>query len=109
MTRANYLASPLLVIAYSLAGTVCIDFEKEPVGIDSGGKPVFLREIWPSREEIQIAERTFVLPGMFREVYGKITEGNLKWNSLEVISFFSSDSVLPNLSLGARLTSLPLG
>eukprot|EP00800_Vazella_pourtalesii_P013411 TRINITY_DN3207_c1_g1_i1.p1 TRINITY_DN3207_c1_g1~~TRINITY_DN3207_c1_g1_i1.p1 ORF type:complete len:505 (-),score=122.93 TRINITY_DN3207_c1_g1_i1:215-1729(-) len=83
LTRANYLASPLLVIAYSLAGTVCIDFEKEPVGFDREGKPVFLREIWPSREEIQTAERTFVLPGMFREVYGKITEGNLKWNSLE--------------------------
>ena len=93
MTRANYLASPLLVIAYSLAGTVCIDFEKEPVGFDREGKPVFLREIWPSREEIQTAERTFVLPGMFREVYGKITEGNLKWNSLEVSSDLGYDSV----------------
>ena len=84
LTRANYLASPLLVIAYALAGTVCIDFETETIGQDSSGQPVFLRDIWPSREEIQTAEEKFVVPGMFREVYSKITEGNARWNSLEV-------------------------
>lgn len=50
LTRANYLASPALVVAYALAGTVNIDFETEPIGFDSNGKSVFLRDIWPSRE-----------------------------------------------------------
>lgn len=51
-TRANYLASPPLVVGYALAGTVDIDFEKEPLGTDKEGKPVFLHELWPSREEV---------------------------------------------------------
>jgi aconitate hydratase len=81
-TRANYLASPLLCIAYAIAGTVSIDFEKEPLGISKDGSPVFLREIWPKRSEIQEVERQFVLPAMFREVYEKITEGNPRWAGL---------------------------
>jgi len=52
LTRANYLASPPLVVAYALAGRCDIDFEKEPVGKDADGNPVFLKDIWPSREEI---------------------------------------------------------
>lgn len=71
-TRANYLASPPLVIAYALAGTVRIDFEREPLGVDSEGREVYLRDIWPSREEIQEVERTFVIPSMFQEIYQKI-------------------------------------
>lgn len=50
LTRANYLASPALVVAYALAGTVNIDFETDPLGNDKSGKPVFLRDIWPSRQ-----------------------------------------------------------
>jgi aconitate hydratase len=53
LTKANYLASPALVIAYSLAGTMDIDFDKEPLGKDSNGKDVFLHEIWPSRSEVK--------------------------------------------------------
>jgi aconitate hydratase len=53
MTRANYLASPPLVVAYALAGTVNIDFETQPIGIGSDNNPVFLRDIWPSRDEVQ--------------------------------------------------------
>lgn len=53
LTRANYLASPPLVVAYALAGTVNIDFETEPIGTDSDGNQVFLRDIWPSRDEVQ--------------------------------------------------------
>jgi aconitate hydratase len=52
-TRANYLASPALVVAYALAGTVNIDFEKDPLGKDKNGKPVFLKDIWPSRDEVR--------------------------------------------------------
>jgi aconitate hydratase len=53
LTRANYLASPPLVVAYALAGTVNIDFETEPIGKDQDGNNVFLKDIWPSREEVQ--------------------------------------------------------
>lgn len=81
-TRANYLASPPLVIAYALAGTVRIDFENEPIAMNSAGREVFLRDIWPTREEIQAVERTFVIPSMFKEVYEKIENVNERWNSL---------------------------
>ncbi|KAI4808468.1 hypothetical protein KUCAC02_000527, partial [Chaenocephalus aceratus] len=70
-TRANYLASPPLVIAYAIAGTVRIDFDKEPIGTDSEGK-----------DEIQAVEREFVIPTMFKEVYEKIESVNERWNSL---------------------------
>nr|QIE05299.1 aconitase ACO1 [Halichondria panicea] len=85
-TRANYLASPLLCIAYAIAGSVSIDFETEPLGIDESGVEVYLRDIWPSRSEIQQVEREFVLPVMFKETYAKITTGNARWNSLEAPS-----------------------
>jgi len=65
---ANYLASPLLVIAYALAGRVDIDFETEPLGQNSDGKDVFLSEIWPSRESIQAVESAHVIPEMFSKV-----------------------------------------
>ncbi|XP_071788574.1 cytoplasmic aconitate hydratase-like isoform X1 [Asterias amurensis] len=83
LTRANYLASPLLVIAYALAGTVSFDFESTPLGTNSEGKDIFLRDIWPSRSEIQEVERQYVIPGMFKEVYAKIAKGNKSWNSLD--------------------------
>lgn len=70
-TRANYLASPLLVIAYAIAGRVDIDFETEPLGTDANGKNVFLRDIWPTRSEIQEVENKHVIPAMFQEVYSK--------------------------------------
>ncbi|XP_068611804.1 cytoplasmic aconitate hydratase [Brachionichthys hirsutus] len=81
-TRANYLASPPLVIAYALAGTVSIDFDSEPVAVNAEGREVFLRDIWPTREEIQAVERSFVIPSMFKEVYEKIERVNERWNSL---------------------------
>uniref|UniRef100_A0A8D3CG55 aconitate hydratase n=2 Tax=Scophthalmus maximus TaxID=52904 RepID=A0A8D3CG55_SCOMX len=81
-TRANYLASPPLVIAYAIAGTVRIDFETEPIATNSEGKEIFLRDIWPTREEIQAVEKIFVIPSMFKEVYEKIEKVNERWNSL---------------------------
>jgi len=83
LTRANYLASPLLVIAYALAGTVNIDFETEPIGHNADGKAVFLREIWPRRKAIQEIERKTVIPALFREVYSKVKYGNTAWNELD--------------------------
>lgn len=82
-TRANYLASPLLVIAYAIAGTVNIDFEKEPIGQSADGVNVYLRDIWPSRQEIHSVEQKYVIPAMFREVYGRIEQGSASWQSLE--------------------------
>ncbi|KAJ1693703.1 hypothetical protein LUZ63_010401 [Rhynchospora breviuscula] len=81
-TRANYLASPPLVVAYALAGTVNIDFEKEPIGISKDGKEVYLRDIWPSSEEVANVVKSSVLPDMFRSTYEAITKGNPMWNQL---------------------------
>ena len=83
--KANYLASPLLVIAYALAGTVKINFDQEPIGYNSStNAPVFLRDIWPSRKEIQEVERRYVIPSIFRQVYSRVSYGNKYWNGLEV-------------------------
>ncbi|KAF2072777.1 hypothetical protein CYY_005899 [Polysphondylium violaceum] len=83
--RANYLASPPLVVAYALAGTVDIDFEKDPIGVSSKtGKPVFLREIWPSRQTIQETIDKNVLSEMYKDVYSDVTGGNPRWNDLVV-------------------------
>ncbi|XP_074850794.1 cytoplasmic aconitate hydratase [Carettochelys insculpta] len=85
-TRANYLASPPLVIAYAIAGTIRIDFEKEPLGVSAEGKKIFLKDIWPTRDEIQAVERQYVIPGMFKEVYQKIETVNESWNALDAPS-----------------------
>ncbi len=82
--RANYLASPPLVVAYALAGTVDIDLPNEPLGKDKAGKPVYLREIWPTREEIVDAMSKAIRPEMFREVYGNVWNGNPTWNAIPV-------------------------
>ncbi|XP_073521276.1 cytoplasmic aconitate hydratase isoform X2 [Phyllobates terribilis] len=85
-TRANYLASPPLVIAYAIAGTIRIDFETESLGVNADGKPVFLRDIWPTRDEIQAVERKCVIPGMFKEVYEKVEKVNENWNNLKALT-----------------------
>ncbi|XP_010529315.1 PREDICTED: aconitate hydratase 1-like [Tarenaya hassleriana] len=84
LTRANYLASPPLVVAYALAGTVDIDFEKEPIGTGKDGKQVFFRDIWPSNKEVAEAVEASVLPDMFKATYEGITKGNPMWNQLSV-------------------------
>ncbi|XP_073042060.1 putative aconitate hydratase, cytoplasmic [Primulina eburnea] len=86
LTRANYLASPPLVVAYALAGTVDIDFEKEPIGTGKGGKSVYFKDIWPTSEEIAEVVQSSVLPEMFKSTYEAITKGNQLWNQLTVTS-----------------------
>ncbi|KAG2696548.1 hypothetical protein I3760_07G063100 [Carya illinoinensis] len=86
LTRANYLASPPLVVAYALAGTVNIDFETEPIGLGKDGKKIFFRDIWPSNEEVANVVQSSVLPDMFRATYEAITKGNPMWNQLSVPS-----------------------
>uniref|UniRef100_A0A674JXU3 aconitate hydratase n=1 Tax=Terrapene triunguis TaxID=2587831 RepID=A0A674JXU3_9SAUR len=85
-TRANYLASPPLVIAYAIAGTIRIDFEIEPLGVNAEGKEIFLKDLWPTRDEIQAVEQQYVIPGMFKEVYQKIETVNESWNALDAPS-----------------------
>ena len=83
-TRANYLASPGLVVAYAIAGTVDIDFESEPIGHDPSGKPVFFREIWPTHEEILAAIEESVQPEMFIKQYSSAFTDNETWNAIPI-------------------------
>uniref|UniRef100_A0A8C4X0S3 aconitate hydratase n=1 Tax=Eptatretus burgeri TaxID=7764 RepID=A0A8C4X0S3_EPTBU len=87
--RANYLASPPLVIAYAIAGNVGIDFATEPLHVTESGQEVFLRDVWPSREEVQEVERQSVIPCIFQELKEKLEKGQHLWASLQ-----SSDCVL---------------
>jgi aconitate hydratase len=82
--RANYLASPPLVVAYALAGTVDIDLQKDPLGTDESGAPVYLRQIWPTSEEVQETIRRVIRPEMYRHEYEKAFEGDANWKSMPV-------------------------
>ena len=82
--RANYLASPPLVVAYALAGTMDIDLHREALGTGSDGAPVYLRDIWPSQQEVSDAIRSSVQSSMFRERYAHVFEGTDEWRSLDV-------------------------
>ncbi len=82
LTRANYLASPPLVVAFALAGRVDIDFESEPIGIDKQGKEVFLRDIWPSAEEIAAVMESASHAEDYRSVYGNLNAFNPAWNNI---------------------------
>jgi len=84
LTRANYLASPPLVVAYALAGSVDVDFEREPLGTGSDGKPVFLKDVWPTQQEIADAIASSLDPKMFATNYGNVFDGNPRWNELPV-------------------------
>ena len=81
--RANYLASPPLVVAYALAGTVDIDLLHDPIGIGKDGEPVYLRDIWPSSQEIQQAIASAVKSEMFVEKYADVFTGNPTWNAIQ--------------------------
>ncbi|HZJ56952.1 MAG TPA: aconitate hydratase AcnA [Clostridia bacterium] len=83
-TKMNYLASPPLVIAYGLAGTVNIDLRTEPLSYNDKNQPVYLRDIWPSDEEIESMIEAHVKPSMYREKYENIFHTNELWNSLQV-------------------------
>ena len=80
--KANFLASPPLVVAYALAGTVDRDLTTEPVGTGSDGTPVYLRDIWPTEAEIDAAIASAVQPQMFRKRYGNVLGGNEMWNAI---------------------------
>ncbi|PKO06720.1 MAG: aconitate hydratase AcnA [Chloroflexi bacterium HGW-Chloroflexi-3] len=81
--QANYLASPPLVVAYALAGTINIDLTKDPIGYDPTGKPVFLHDIWPTSSEIQEILHSVVKPDLFIKNYANVFSGNFDWNMLQ--------------------------
>jgi aconitate hydratase len=80
--RANYLASPPLVVAFALAGTVDIDMYNEPIGEDADGRSVFLKDIWPSTAEIEEVMHASVRPEMFQQQYAHVFEGDERWRAL---------------------------
>ncbi len=82
--RANYLASPPLVVAYAIAGSMKIDITKDSLGEGSDGKPVYLADIWPTTEEIADIQRTVVTKEMFAERYGDVFAGDKHWKGIEI-------------------------
>jgi len=83
--KANYLASPPLVVAYALAGNMKVDITKEPLGISNAGKPVYLKDLWPSQQEIQDIVTRVVNKSMFTEKYGSVYDGGDIWENLETV------------------------
>ncbi|HIG54645.1 MAG TPA: aconitate hydratase AcnA [Candidatus Latescibacteria bacterium] len=84
VTRANFLASPPLVVAYALAGRTTIDFDSEPIGQDQEGNDVFLADIWPSLDDIRAEIARSLTPKMFEEEYGNVFRQNETWNAIAV-------------------------
>jgi aconitate hydratase len=82
--KANYLASPPLVVAYAIAGTMNIDLSTEPLGEDGAGAPVYLRDIWPTNEEVQSTVRGSINQGMFAHQYAQAFDGDENWKTMPV-------------------------
>ena len=83
-TRANYLASPPLVVAYALAGTLKLDLTKDPIGVGKDGEPVFLKDIWPTSAEVAALQRKAVTNEMFAKRYGDVFKGDKHWQGIKV-------------------------
>jgi aconitate hydratase len=84
LVRANYLASPPLVVAYALAGRMDVDLTTEPLGNDTAGKPVFLKDIWPSPQEIEKTVRAAVTTAQYSKEYAEVYEGDAHWKSMPI-------------------------
>jgi len=84
--RGNFLASPMLVVAYAIAGRADVNLLEEPLGLDRDGKPVYLRDIWPSMSEIREVIERSLTPELFKEKYANVFEGDERWRSLEAPS-----------------------
>jgi aconitate hydratase len=84
LVKANYLASPPLVVAYALAGTMNIDLARDPIGTDKDGNKVYLKDIWPSSDEIQRAVTEYVRPELFEKEYSLVYNDNQLWNDIKI-------------------------
>jgi aconitate hydratase len=83
--RANYLASPMLVVAYALAGSVNMDLTREPVGYDKDNEPVYLADIWPTQKEVRSAIAKAVKPASFKAKYGQVFKGDANWRKVKLV------------------------
>jgi aconitate hydratase len=84
LVKANYLASPPLVVAYALAGTLDINFGQDPIGLDPNGIPVYLRDIWPTQSEVKNLVTRYLNPEMFQAEYSNVFDGNEVWNEINI-------------------------
>jgi len=84
LVRANYLTSPMLVVAFALAGRITLDLTRDPLGHDEEGTPVYLKDIWPTSEEIAEVMARAVTPELFRQQYASVFDGDEEWQALEV-------------------------
>ena len=110
--KANYLASPPLVVAYALAGTTDIDLATEPLGVGRDGKPVFLKDIWPTAQEIEQTMADAVRPEMFRDRYANVFGSNEQWNKLptsegDLYQWVESSTYIQEPPFLANLTKEP--
>jgi aconitate hydratase len=108
--KANYLASPMLVVAYALAGRMDIDFSTEPIGYDPNGKGIMLKDIWPSQEEIKQVVHKTLDAAMFRREYATVFEGDERWKALpaptgQLYQFDARSTYIQNPPFFGDLTS----
>lgn len=112
--KANYLASPPLVVAYALAGTADIDLTAEPLGTDKAGRPVFLKDIWPSQQEISEAVEQNVTAEQFRRQYANVFTGNEQWNRItgaegDTYAWSEKSTYIQNPPFFEKVTPTPPG
>ena len=112
LVKANYLASPPLVVAYALAGTVDIDLEKDSLGKDKDGNDVFFKDIWPSQDEVKDVVKSTVTPELFRREYEHVFTENERWNEIQtsnepLYSFDENSTYIQNPSFFTGLATTP--
>jgi aconitate hydratase len=112
LVKANYLASPPLVVAYALAGTVDIDLEKDSLGKDKDGNDVFFNDIWPSQDEVKDVVKSTVTPELFRREYEHVFTENERWNEIQtsnepLYSFDDNSTYIQNPSFFTGLAPTP--
>ncbi|WP_271396631.1 aconitate hydratase AcnA [Salinicoccus roseus] len=112
LVKANYLASPPLIVAYALAGTVDIDLRNEPLGKDKDGNDVFMKDIWPSTQEVKDAVMGNVSPELFRKEYERVFDANEIWNNIEttdapLYDFDPDSTYIQNPSFFQNLSTEP--
>jgi aconitate hydratase len=112
LVKANYLASPPLVVAYALAGTVDIDLQSDPIGKDKDGNDVFFKDIWPSQDEVKDVVKLTVTPELFRREYEHVFSENERWNEIKtsnepLYSFDDKSTYIQNPSFFTGLAPTP--
>jgi aconitate hydratase len=105
--RAAYLASPPLVVAYALAGSVDVDLTTEPLGTGRDGKPVYLRDVWPTNGEVRAAIERSVTPELFRKTYSEVFTGDPIWQALPTFRPRRTPSTTSTAPASSRCSATP--